>query len=101
MLGGATGFMLTIGSNHAPAKLKSEDCQDEVDEASGSHEKKYSTGHRLPFAPNAGMLVRKRSKTLYAFNAAVFSNSSELPMYVADGDVYAATALVWPRFVDG
>lgn len=50
MLGGATGFMLAIRSDHAPAELKSEDRQDEVDEASGSHEEKYSTPHRLPSA---------------------------------------------------
>ncbi len=43
MLGGTARLVLTIGSNHAPAELKSEDRQDKVDEASGGHEEKYST----------------------------------------------------------
>ena len=50
MLSGPARLVLTIGSNHAPAELKSEDRQDKVDEASGGHEEKYSTQDRLSFA---------------------------------------------------
>ena len=51
MLRGTARLMLAIRSDHAPAELKSEDRQDEVDEASGSQGEKYSMGHRFAFAP--------------------------------------------------
>ena len=51
MLGSATGFMLAIGGNHAPAELKSEDCQDEIDESSGGHKGEYSMRHLCLLGP--------------------------------------------------
>lgn len=73
MLGGPAGFMLAIRSDHAPAELKSEDRQDEVDEATGEHEEKYSMGHRSPFAQCPGGLMSNRRKTIPDYTIALFS----------------------------
>lgn|GEM_PF-3698968 len=71
MLSGTARLMRAIGSDHAPAELKSEDRQDEVDKASGGHGEKYSMGHRLAFAPHWGWLVSELSKTVRSYNDAV------------------------------
>lgn len=44
MLGGATGFMLAISRDRAPAELECQNRKHDKDEASGNHAQKYSMG---------------------------------------------------------
>lgn len=58
MLGGATGFMLAIGRDRAPAELECKNRKHEKDEASGGHSKSIAWALKAVVRPRTSWHVR-------------------------------------------